>query len=251
VAVRSGAQTSYSGNVLVTGNADERIANWEYDPRTDRIVSFGVGRLFIFNPATKTYEHRAFNPPGFVYFNPCSSYVAIVGDWMYGVAMTNQSGTRKSQLIRVNIPNMLALANGASIPDSSAYWEAFQLPWSLSPGNVWETSNDASSKWQEHAGVMSVDGKVVIVKSYDGLVEDGVTKMTIWDPATRIFTPADPAPENLIANSWVALPDSGEVLFGLNTGGYTNGKLWAYKVSAGTPPSTGTAPSPPSNLQIQ
>jgi Bacterial Ig domain len=248
VAVRSGG-TSYSGNVLITGSADERIANWEYDPATDRIVSFGVGRLFIFNPGTKTYEHRAFSPPGFGYFNPCSSYVAIVGNWMYGVALTNQSGTRKSQLIRVNIPNMLALANGAAIPDNSTYWEAIQLPWSLSPGSVWENSNDASSKWQEHAGVMSIDGKVVIVKSYDGLVEDGVTKMTIWDPGTRIFTPADPAPENIAANSWVALPDSGEVLFGLNTMGYTNSKLWAYKVS--TPPSTGTAPLPPSNLQIQ
>ena len=225
-----GAGTFYeNGNVLVTTSGDERIAYWERDPVSKKMLSFGFGRIFIFDPATLTFEHRVFSPGGYGYFNPCSSQVAIVGDWMYGVGLTND-GTRKSQLIRVNIPGLLGLTNGAGIPDNSNSWEPIQLPWSLSPGRVWELNNDASSKWQEHAGVLAVDGNIVIIKSYDGIVEDSVTKLAIWSPVTRQFTPGDAAPENIGANSWVALPDTGEVMFGLNTTGYPNGRLWAYRV---------------------
>jgi hypothetical protein len=245
VAYRTGAATAYEGNVLVTGAGDERIANWEYDAQTDRIVAFGHGQIFIFNPATKTYEHRAFNPAGYSYFNACSSYVAIVNGWMYGVAMA-RNNTQRSMMVRVNIQKMLALANGAAIPNDSTYWEAIQLPWSLSPGGVWEQNNNGSAKWQEHAGVVGIGGKVVIVTSYDRLVDNGVAKLATWDPATRVFTNAGLPPElDIAANSWVALPDTGEVLFGLNTSGYTNTKLWAYNVGA-----SGGVPQPPSNLQV-
>jgi hypothetical protein len=239
--------TSYQGNVLVTSSGDERIANWEYDAQTDRIVSFGFGQIFIFNPATKTYEYRGFDPSGYNYWNPCSSYVAILGDYMYGVVMARQnSGGQKSLLVRVNIPKMLALANGAGIPNSSDYFEIFQLPWSLSKGGVWEANNDGSAKWQEHAGVMSISGKVVVVVSYDKLVENGVAKMGMFDPTAKTFTNAPLPPDQaLAANSWVALPDTGEVMFGLNTGGYTNDKLWAYKVGAGISSKT---PNPPTNV---
>jgi hypothetical protein len=247
VAYRSGATTAYQGDVLVTGSGDERIANWEYDPQTDRIVAFGTDRIFVFNPETKTYEHHPFFPSGYSYFNPCSSYVAIVGDWMYGVAWVRlSSGTRQSVMVRVNVPKMLALGNGAAIPQDSNYREVFLLPWSLSPGGIWEQNDSGAAKWQEHAGVMGVDGKVVIVASYDRLVDNGVAKLTMWDPATRAFTNAPlPPDQNIAANSWVALPDTGEVLFGLNTSGYTNTKLWAYKVGAGL-----VVPRAPSSLQV-
>jgi hypothetical protein len=245
VAIRSGP-TAYQGNVLVTGSGDERVANWEYDAQTDRIVAFGTDRIFIFNPATKTYEHRAFFPGGYNYFNPCSSYVAIVGDWMYGVAMARQNATQQSVMVRVNIPKMLALANGATIPNDTSYREIFLLPWSLSANGVWEQNNNGSAKWQEHAGVMGVDGKVVIVTSYDRLVENGVAKLAVWNPATKTFTNAELPPDLAIAaNSWVALPDTGEVLFGLNTSGYTNNKLWAYKVGAAA-----VLPQPPASLTV-
>src|SRR5262249_52318177 len=149
VAYRSGASGTFyeNTNVLVTTSGDERIAYWERDPVSKKILSSGFGRIFIFDPATMTFEHRVFSPAGFGYFNPCSSQVAIVGDWMYGVALTNDSTTRKSQLIRVNIPGLLGLANGAAVPNNASSWEPIQLPWSLSPGKVWETNNDASSKW--------------------------------------------------------------------------------------------------------
>lgn len=247
---RSGASTAYEGNVLVTGAGDERIANWEYDPKTDRVVAWGFGRIFIFNPATKTYEHRVFSPSGYSYFNACSSYVGIVGDWMYGVAFVRVSGgERQSVMVRVNIPRMLALANGGSVPNDSSYYEVIKLPWSLSPGGIWESNENGSAKWQEHAGVMGVAGKVVIVTSYDRLVDNGVAKLATWDPATRVFTNAPLPPEtDIAANSWVALPDTGEVLFGLNTSGYTNSKLWAYKV--GTPVAA-TTPKPPTGLAVQ
>jgi hypothetical protein len=247
VAYRSGAQTAYQGDVLVTGSGDERVANWQYDPQSDRIVAFGTDRVFVFNPETKTYEHHPFSPTGYGYFNPCSSYVAIVGEWMYGVAMARQNGVQQSVLVRVNIPRMLALANGAGIPQDTSYREVFLLPWSLSPGGIWEQNNNGSAKWQEHAGVMGVDGKVVVVASYDGLVDNGVAKLAMWDPVTRAFTNAPlPPDQTIIGNSWVALPDSGEVLFGLNSYGFTNSKLWAYKVGVGAT----AIPRPPTNLQV-
>jgi hypothetical protein len=232
LAYRSNAGGTFydSNNVLVTSAGDERIAYWERDPATDRMVAFGFSRIFIFNPATKTYEHRGFSPSGYGYFNPCSSQVAVVGDWMYGVALTKPNGTNRSQLVRVNIPQMLALANGSDIPNNSTYWEAFTLPWSLSFGGVWETNGDASSKWQEHAGVLAIDDKVAIVCSYDHVIDGGSVKMSIFNTATKTFSQVETPPENFSANSWVALPDSGEIMVGLNTAGYPNSKLWAYRV---------------------
>ncbi|HTE43082.1 MAG TPA: hypothetical protein VK629_19825 [Steroidobacteraceae bacterium] len=250
VVFRSGSPTVYEGSALYSGQIDERVAYWEYDPQTDRMMGFGSGRIFIFNPATKTYEHRTWNTGAYGYLSAASSQVAIVGDWMYGVAMARQGSAQKSLMVRINIKNMLALANGAAIPDSSANWEAVTLPWSLSAGSVWETNGDGYAKWQEHAGVMAIGGKVVLVASYDRLVDNGVTKLSIWDPATRAFTAAPAPPEtDIAANSWVALPDSGEVLFGLNTSGYTNTKMWAFKVAS--TPTSGTAPRPPTNVAAQ
>jgi hypothetical protein len=233
IAYRSGVGTSYSGGVLITGAGDERIANWEYDPRTDTILSWGWGRIFIFKPATMTFEHRVFSPSAYSgYFNPCSSYVGILGDWMYGVVLAQESGgTRRSLLVRVNITNLLALANGGTVGTGATNYQAWVLPWSLSPGNVWETDGDASAKWQEHAGVSAADGRIAVVKSYDHLYEDGVTKFTLFNPVTLDFLAATESPEaGIAANSWVALPDTGEILFGLNTSGYTDLKLWAYQV---------------------
>ena len=219
-----------NGNVLVTSSGDERVAYWERDPATDRIVAFGAGRIFIFNPATKTYEHRVFFPSGYGYFNPCSSQCAIVGDWMYAVALTKAGSTPLSQLIRVNIPNMLASPNGSTIGSGTGDWEAFTLPWSLSAGGVWESNGDASSKWQEHAGVLAIDDKVAIICSYDHIIDGGTAKMSIFSTVNKQFSATETPPENFSANSWVALPDSGEVMFGLNTSGYPNAKLWAYRV---------------------
>jgi hypothetical protein len=219
-----------NGNVLVTSSGDERIAYWERDSATDRFVAFGLGRIFIFDPSTKTYEHRAFAPSGYSYFNACSSQCAIVGDWMYGVALTQSGTARRSELIRVNVPNMLALANGANIPGTPNYWDVFTLPWSLSDGGVWESKGDASSKWQEHAGVLAIDDKVVIVCSYDHIIDGGIAKMSIFSTVAKQFSSTEPPPENFSATSWVALPDKGEVMFGLSSSGYPNAKLWVYRV---------------------
>lgn len=240
LAYRLGSSTYYSGETLITGSGDERVSNWEYDSATDRMYAFGWGRIFIFDPGDKTYEHRVFAPASYSgYFNPCSSYGAVLGNYLYGVALTRTGSTRKSQLIRVHLPNLLALANGAEIPDTATYWNAYELPWSLSTGGVWEASGDASTKWQESAGVEAVNSKIVVVRSIGCLVDEGVTKLTVFDPATGLFAAARSAPESLYATSWEALPDTGEVLFGLTTASYSNAKLWAYKVAAGaevTPP---------------
>src|SRR6185503_10518402 len=137
-------------------------------------------------------------------------------------------GVQRSELIRVDIGAALAGENGAPLPEGAL--ETYQLPWSLSPGNVWENDNDAWAKWQEHAGVEAHGGKVVVIKSYDGVVEDGTTKLTLFDPATKTFTPGEAAPENIVANSWELLPNTCEVFMGNNTAGYSSVRLWAYRI---------------------
>lgn len=242
---RSGA-TSYSGGQLISGIGDERIGLFQYDPVNDVIVclsaSSGGGQaIFIFKPATKTYEYRTFSIPGYSRVDCSSSYCAPVNGWAYAVAITTSGGVRKSSLIRVNIAQALGVANAGSL--TSSMMQAFTLPWSLSTGNVWENSGDASSKWQEHAGVIGVAGKVVIVKSYSGVIEDGTTKLTVFDPSTLTFTPGTAAPENIVAHAWVGLPDSNEVFMGgSTTAGYSNLKMWAYSVSGASPPPGDTTP---------
>ncbi len=228
---RSTGGTVYEpGGVLATMSHDERIAYWQRDPVTDKIYAYGFGRIFIFNPATIAYEHRVFSPGGYDYFNPCSSQVAINGDWMYGVAFVRETGgARRSVMVRVRISALNALANGATV--QSGDYDVYTLPFSLSPGAIWENNNDSSAKWQEHAGVLTIDDKVVIIASYDQLVDAGVTKMAIFSTSSLQFALADAAPESIAADSWVALPDSGEVMFGLN-GSYASTRLWAYRVRA-------------------
>jgi hypothetical protein len=258
--------THYTGNVLYTSMCDERIAHWAYDAGTDRFYAFGSNGtnngIFIFDPNAKTYEWRTLSlPSAYGYYSTTSSQVAIDNGWMYGVVWSRTSTARQSQLVRVNLARALAIANGGAIPDNASYRQEWQFPTgiSLSPNNAWELNNDASAgKISEHAGVLAVAGKIVVVVSYDSLTEGTTTKLLVFDPSNATFFQAPPPPAvtecvatrtpcTIAANSWVALPDSGEVLFGLNTGGYTNNVLWAYKVPVGTVP----PPAAPANLRAQ
>jgi hypothetical protein len=229
---RAGA-TSYSGSKLISGYGDERIGGWQYHAPSDKIfcLSAAVGStvaLFIFDPATLDYEYRTVNISGYSRMDCSMSHQAIVDDWLYAVALsTTSGGTRGSKLIRVNLTAALAAANEAAL--ASGDFVAVDLPWSLSPGSAWESSGDASAKWQEHAGVCAVDRKVVVIKSYDGLIEDGATKLATWCVDARRWVALDTAPENIHASSWVTIPDTGEILIGLTTGNYSNDQMWAYR----------------------
>jgi hypothetical protein len=231
---RSGG-TSYNGGQLISGLGDERIGLFQYEPKNDVIacLSAAVGStqaLFTFHPATKTYEYRTFSASGYSRMDCSCSQCDFVDGWAYAVALaTTSGGTRKSVLLRVNVTAALAVANQGTIPQSAI--EVIDLPWSLSPGNVWENAGNASAKWQEHCGVVAVDRKIALVKSYDGISEDGTTKLAVWNPDSRTFSAGALAPEAIVANSWCLLPTTGEVLFGMNTSGvYSNLKMWAYRV---------------------
>lgn len=227
-----GDAPTYTGDTLSTSLASERVAYFSYDPKSDRLFGFGqYGGIFIFNPHSMKYEYRTINIGNtYSYINMSSSQVAVVGDWIYGAAYVRQGGN-KSQLIRLHVPSLLALSNGGSISTvNSQAFEAFQMPFSISDELRWENGNDGSVTWSEHCGVMNVDDRVAIVCSYDGLIDGGQTKLTVFNPSTKTFTPADPAPENIVGTSWVALPDTGEIMFGLNAGSYPNNKIWIYRV---------------------
>jgi hypothetical protein len=95
---------------------------------------------------------------------------------------------------------------------------------------AWENVGSAAANWMEHCGVLAANGKIAVVCSYDRLV-NGVTKFSIFNPNTSTFTAAQTPPDtNIAANSWVALPDTGEIMFGLNTSGYTDNILWRYRM---------------------
>lgn len=232
---RLGSGTSYNGGQLITGMGDERVGLFQYDTTNNVIACLSAAPgsnqvLFTFNPATKTYEYRTFSASGYSRMDCSCSYVAIIDGWAHAVALaTTSGGTRKSVMLRVNIAAALAVANQGVVPQSAI--QIIDLPWSLSPGNTWENSGDASAKWQEHCGVVALDRKAVLIKSYDSIIEDGTTKLTTWDPDTRLYTASEAAPEDLSASSWCALPDTGEVFMGLTTdSSYGNLKMWKYRV---------------------
>jgi hypothetical protein len=235
---RSGS-TSYSGDTLISGLGDERIGQFEYDALNDCMacLSAAVGStqaLFTFHPragvGVKKYQYRTFSTSGYSRMDCSGSYTAVVDGVAYAVAIaTTSGGTRKSVLLKVDITAALAEANEGTVPSGAI--EVIDLPWSLSPGNVWEDSGDASAKWQEHGGVNAIDRKVVILKSYDGIVEDGETKGAIYDPDTGVLTAIEDAPENVYANAWCCVSATGEVFMGMNTSGtYSNNKAWALRV---------------------
>jgi hypothetical protein len=228
-----GDATQYIGDTLSTSLASERVAYFEYDAKSDRLFGLGYGgTVFIFNPETKKYEYRTLTlSDGYTYLNTSSSQVAVVGDWLYGVAYVRQP-SNKSQLLAFHIPTLLSQPNGSSISTSNAQaFRAIALPFSISDGGVWEKNNDGIANWSEHCGVMKIDSKVAVICSYGGIIDQGVTKLAIYDTATNIIKLGDPAPENIYGTSWVALPDTGEIMFGLAASGpYPNGKLWAYRV---------------------
>jgi hypothetical protein len=134
-------------------------------------------------------------------------------------------------LVRLNVTTALQTANGGSLPFESI--ETFTLPWSLSTGGTWEASGTSAGKIQEHCGVMAVDRSIVLVCSYDGLVDGANTRLAVFShDAERFMDVAEAAPENIRANSWAALPNTGEIFFGMNTSGgtYPSSKFWRYRV---------------------
>jgi hypothetical protein len=237
------ASPTYAGSRLYTSHGDERIGMFsDYHTPTNAIFAIsalppgntGDSYLFAFLPATKTYEYRKIfvsGARGWSYIASSTSPVALIGNYAYCIGLGRQNGIFKSVMLRVNVTAAMALTNGATLADNTTNWEAFTIPWSISAGGVWESAGSAAAKWQEHCGVMASNGKIALVGSYDALVDGGVTKFSIFDPNTKLFTAAQVPPDSTIAaNSWVALPDTGEIMFGLNTSGYTDNILWRYRM---------------------
>jgi hypothetical protein len=263
---------NYNGGRLESVYANERLGSWGRNVANDVIVGAcsDTQAIVIFKPAGVTYEYRKF-PTTLVYslWDCSTSYVANVDDWCYFIGRVRESvsGKRRSVMVRINVKNALAVANGGNIPETAANFEIYDLPFSLSPGQwllddgvtlghwplgEWEEAGDngifATAKWQEHCGVVAVDRKVVLICSYDGVINTGGpgnftgTKVAVFDQDTRRFSLCTDAPaQNFSASSWVALPDSGEVLMGITTSPRTsssgqypplpgNNSLWAYRV---------------------
>lgn len=224
---------TYNGGRLEIGNYDERIAFFEYDATSDRIITMsayaGPIGFFSLNPATFAWEYRQLGT-GWSYIRSSSSQLCIVSGWLYGVAQATISGANKSMLIGMNISAILALGNGASIPNNSTYWKSWQLPWSLSPNAEWESGAD-NAKYEEHAGVRAIEGKVVICVSYDGLVDSQGTKMGAFVPSNETFYQADSCTDTTWnANAWVDLPDSSEILMMHGTfGAHADNSMLAYR----------------------
>ncbi len=304
---RTGATTRYTGNVLVTGMADERVGYWCYDPRNDVIVGLGdtgsSPSLFIFKCATKTYEWRVLSISGFNYFNASSSCCDVVDGKLYATAQarTSAGSVRTSRMLRIDLAAALSRANGSTLPSTDYDHQA--LPWSLSPAYMsftgvsgslpadqtitgatsgatakiylraanqsfcaishesatpfvigetvtasgfsatlaalsdgfWEvhgggTLQDVPAKWQEHTGVMALNREVVFLNAYGFVINGGQTKVSVYNPDRNSFRQGQVPPERFAANSWCALPDTNEVLVGLNTSGsYSNRKLWRFR----------------------
>lgn len=248
-----GSSVIMEGGNVVSGRGDERIGLFSYDAKNDVIVSVSSvqgqnnAALYIFKPATKTCEARIFSVTGYTRFECSCSYSAVVDGWIHAVAVaTTSGGTRKSVMLRVNVASALAQSNLGTVPTAAI--EVIDLPWSLSPqhgfdpvdgtplfhlSGLWEGLGKGFAKWQEHCGVVAVDRKIVLLRSYDGIIDnDGLTKLAIWDPDTRQYTSGEAAPEALVINSWCALPVTGEVFMCHNTSGgdYSNLRAWRYRV---------------------
>ncbi len=235
---RQGASTAtYEGTRLVTGAADERICDFAYSTQHDVIAAIssyvGTIKLWIFRPNTLTWEHRTIpTPGGYSTITTTSSQIAILGDWIYAIGISQ--GPNRSVLLRANLTNGLALSNGGTLTNSIGNVEAFTLPsgMSLSEGGVWEASGDYSQKWPEHAGVEAIENKIIVAITYDSIIDGSTTKLAAFVPSNKTFYVADNAPEDIVANAWVALPDTAEIFFGHSSPAvnYKN-SMWAYRVS--------------------
>lgn len=235
---RQGASdAAYEGGRLVTGAGDERIAHFAYSAQHDRVVAIssyvGSIKLWIFNPNDNSLQHRTIPKTGYDSIITTSSQIAVLGDWVYAVGLANPTvGANNSVLLRANLTNALALANGATLADNIANWEAFDLPFSLSSGAVWESSGDYTQKWSEHAGCVALEGKIVVAVTYDSVIDGGVTKIAAFAPSNKQIYQADSAPEDFVANAWCDLPDSAEILMmHASPGAYDAEKYYAYRVS--------------------
>lgn len=226
---RQGATTGYSVDdptALITGLGDERIGYFCYDPVNDVIIGMGNNALIIFDPATKTYEYRTLNPAGYTYFITSTACCACIDGQFYCVVAAQASGVSTSRLLKINVADAVALSNAGAITNYSHQ----VLPFSISDEGVWESSNDYAAKWQEEVGVIAVARKLLVVGAYRGVVNGGENKIVMYDPDADRFTDFETPPFNFQANSWVALPDTGEALVGLGTNGGPNNKLMRCRV---------------------
>ena len=228
----SGATTQYVGNELQSGAGDERIGQWALVPGRDRLFAFGNNYLFAFNRTTLEYEYW----PGFVrsgsgYWNMSMSCMAVIDNWIYGVAWSNHS-TYGHQCLLVGFDTSTLGANTTAC--NQAAFRFIELPWDLDKDNAWTTSGTTVyGKLQEHAGVVAIDRKIVVACTYTGIVNTaGTTRMFIYDHDTQ--TPDDIEPftdaGNLYASSWAALPDTGELMMGLSTAAKPSDELFFYRV---------------------
>jgi hypothetical protein len=225
---------TYNGGRLEIADYDERIPYFDYDGDHDRIVTFGANGngvigFFSLNPATFAWEWRRLGT-SFSYCQ-CNSQLAYLNGWLYGVARV-RTPARESRLVAFNMANCLALANGASIPNNSTYFQSWLLPFSLSPNAEWEISGGDNAKYPEHAGVVAIEGNIVICASYDGLVDSEGTKLAVFVPSNGQFYRSEAAPDStMMGNAWCALPETNELLFTHGTFGYNDHTLVAYQTS--------------------
>ena len=93
--------------------------------------------------------------------------------------------------------------------------------------------------YNQETGVRAVAGKIVVLSTAVGSgggLWPNRSRIAIFDPVTKAMTEAPTPPRHVWGNSWVALPDSGEILFGDNAAGIDSGmatgELFAIKVGA-------------------
>ena len=228
-----GAVTSYNGDELITGYGDERIGQWGIVPSQDRIYAFGNQVLYAFDIASSTYMYwPGFQRTGSTYFAMSASQMAVMDTWIYGVCRYRHP-TYGNKCMLVGF-NTASLGANTTACDQGSF-RFIDLPFDLDPDDAWEnTGNTIYGKIQEHAGVMEVDRKIVVACTYTGLRNAaGETRLLVYDHDTQTADTIEPYSdsENFYAGSWCALPDTGEVMFGLTTNGARRGdELLFYRV---------------------
>lgn len=232
-----GVATHYEegGNLLISGAGDERIGQWGIVPSQDRIYAFGNQILFAFDIASSTFMYwPGFFRSGSTYWNMSASQMAVIGTWIYGVSWSRHP-VHGPQCMLVGFDTSSLGANTTAC-DQSAF-RFIPLPWDLDPNSLFHTTGDTTvgiGKLQEHAGVLCVDRKIAVICTYSGLRNsDGVTRLFVYDHDTQQADDIEPYgdAENFYAGSWVALPDTGEIMVGLTTSGARRGdELLFYRV---------------------